>query len=204
MCNRSISTTMYNIRNKIHTWANNTTPFIMQKLRLWISDIVKLEHNYIEVLSDTLNNIAVILCSSISVYHQLWFWILLRRDVLDAILYYNSRWFAPGISVSSTNKIDCHDMAEILLKVALSTITLTHIHTNDIFFEFQQFGRGWQGLIRTEVGFIFTYLLCHSHGEMYSVYFILWNNLNNSSSWIAPPFLMCRASEKREPFWILI
>jgi hypothetical protein len=34
MCNRSISTTMYNIRNKIHTWANNTTPFIMQKLRL--------------------------------------------------------------------------------------------------------------------------------------------------------------------------
>jgi len=28
--------------------------------------------------------------------------------------------------VSFTNKADCHDMAEILLKVGLNTITLTH------------------------------------------------------------------------------
>ena len=35
------------------------------------------------------------------------------------------RWFSPGISLSSTNKTDCHDIAEILLKVALNTITLT-------------------------------------------------------------------------------
>ena len=34
------------------------------------------------------------------------------------------RWFSPGTLVSSTNKIDCHDIAEILLKVALNTITL--------------------------------------------------------------------------------
>ena len=33
------------------------------------------------------------------------------------------RWFSPGIPVSSTNKIDSHDIAEILLKVAISTIT---------------------------------------------------------------------------------
>jgi hypothetical protein len=34
------------------------------------------------------------------------------------------RWFSPGIPVSSTNKIDHHDITEILLKVALNTITL--------------------------------------------------------------------------------
>jgi hypothetical protein len=37
------------------------------------------------------------------------------------------RWFYPGIPVSSTNKIDCHDITEILLKVALNTIKQTQI-----------------------------------------------------------------------------
>jgi hypothetical protein len=32
------------------------------------------------------------------------------------------RWFSPGTPVSSTNKTDCHDIIEILLKVALDTI----------------------------------------------------------------------------------
>ena len=32
------------------------------------------------------------------------------------------RWFPPGTPVSSTNKTDCHDITEILLKVALNTI----------------------------------------------------------------------------------
>ena len=32
----------------------------------------------------------------------------------------------PGTPVSSTNETDCHDITEILLKVALSSITLTH------------------------------------------------------------------------------
>ena len=34
-------------------------------------------------------------------------------------------WFCPGTPVSSTNKTDRHNITEILLKVALSTITLT-------------------------------------------------------------------------------
>jgi hypothetical protein len=34
-------------------------------------------------------------------------------------------WFFPGPPVSSTNKGGCHDIAEILLKVALTTITQT-------------------------------------------------------------------------------
>ena len=33
--------------------------------------------------------------------------------------------FFPGTPVSSTNKTDCHDITEILLKVALNIITLT-------------------------------------------------------------------------------
>jgi hypothetical protein len=31
-------------------------------------------------------------------------------------------WFSPGITASSTTKTGCHDIAEILLKVALNTI----------------------------------------------------------------------------------
>ena len=34
-------------------------------------------------------------------------------------------WFSPGTLVSSTDKTYRHDIAEILLKVALNTITLT-------------------------------------------------------------------------------
>ena len=33
--------------------------------------------------------------------------------------------FSPGTPVSSTNKIDCHDITEILLKVPLNTIKST-------------------------------------------------------------------------------
>ena len=35
------------------------------------------------------------------------------------------RWFCLGTPVSSTNKADRYDIAEILLKVAFNTITLT-------------------------------------------------------------------------------
>jgi hypothetical protein len=33
------------------------------------------------------------------------------------------RWFSPGTPVTSINKTDCHIINEILLKVALNTIT---------------------------------------------------------------------------------
>jgi hypothetical protein len=32
------------------------------------------------------------------------------------------QWFSPGTPVSSPNKTDCHDITEILLKVALNKI----------------------------------------------------------------------------------
>jgi hypothetical protein len=37
------------------------------------------------------------------------------------------RWFSPGTPVSSTNRTDRHAIAEILLKVALNTITPTQL-----------------------------------------------------------------------------
>jgi cytochrome c1 len=39
------------------------------------------------------------------------------------------RWFSAGHLVSSTSKTDCHDIAEILLKVALNTIKQTNKQT---------------------------------------------------------------------------
>ena len=54
------------------------------------------------------------------------------RGVLDITLCNNvcqclvaGQWFSPGTLVSTTNETDCHDMTEILLKVALNTLTLT-------------------------------------------------------------------------------
>ena len=60
---------------------------------------------------------------------MLWVWIPLRQYVLDTTLCHKVCQFYP---VSSTNKTDCHDITEILLKVALNIITLpldyTYMH----------------------------------------------------------------------------
>ena len=56
------------------------------------------------------------------------------RGVLDTTLCYKvcqwiatGRWFSLGTIISSTNKIDLHDIAEIVLKVALNTIKPTNL-----------------------------------------------------------------------------
>ena len=43
------------------------------------------------------------------------FWICIKFKIWN-------RWFSPGTPVSSTNKTDRHDIAELFLKVALNTI----------------------------------------------------------------------------------
>jgi hypothetical protein len=57
-----------------------------------------------------------------------WFWKLQKGCTRLAAtspkvyqLLAHGRWFSPGTPVSSTTKTDCHDIAEIQLKVALST-----------------------------------------------------------------------------------
>ena len=61
---------------------------------------------------------------------MLWIWIPLRWSVLDTTLHDKvcqwlaaGLWFSPGTLISSTNKTDCHDISERLLKVALNTMT---------------------------------------------------------------------------------
>jgi hypothetical protein len=44
----------------------------------------------------------------------------------DKVWLATGQWFSPGPLVSSTNKTDCHNIAEILLKVALNTIKQTN------------------------------------------------------------------------------
>jgi hypothetical protein len=68
---------------------------------------------------------------SISVYQPLWGRIPHRRGVLDTTLYdevcqwlATGQWFSPP---SSINKTDRHNITEILSKVALNSITLTHL-----------------------------------------------------------------------------
>jgi hypothetical protein len=49
--------------------------------------------------------------------------------------------------VSSTNKTDCHDITEILLKVALNTINQnhpTHIDADQILMKIEQKMTGWK------------------------------------------------------------
>ena len=51
-------------------------------------------------------------------------------------LLVHGRWFSPGTPASSTTKTGRHDIAEVLLKVALSTInqikSLNHINLYDV------------------------------------------------------------------------
>ena len=72
----------------------------------------------------------------ISVYHHLTFEFesFPCQDVLDTTLWdkvyqwpATGRWYiSPVIPASSSNKADRHDIAEILLKVAINIITLIH------------------------------------------------------------------------------
>ena len=58
-----------------------------------------------------------------------WVWILLKQGVLDTLCdkvrqwLAAGQWFSQGMFVSSNDKIDRRDIAEILLKVVLNTIT---------------------------------------------------------------------------------
>ena len=77
--------------------------------------------------------IYIYLCNQCLSSLMLWVRILLRRGVLDTTLCNKvcqwlaaSWWFYPGAPFSFTNKTD-HDISEILLKLALNTLTLTLI-----------------------------------------------------------------------------
>jgi hypothetical protein len=85
-------------------------------------------YNYIHVCNQFISSLT------------LWVRIPLRRGVLDTTLcdkvrqlLATDRWFSPGTSVSSINKTDRQFITEILLKVALNTITLTRYEERQYF-----------------------------------------------------------------------
>ena len=50
----------------------------------------------------------------------------------DSQLHAAGRWQSPSIPISFTNETDCHDITEILLKVALNTTTQTLTFFSDV------------------------------------------------------------------------
>ena len=42
------------------------------------------------------------------------------------------QWFSPSTPFASTNKTVCHDITEILLKVALNMYTIKHLNVDAI------------------------------------------------------------------------
>jgi hypothetical protein len=51
-----------------------------------------------------------------------------QKTLCDKVVWLSAGlWFSPGAPVSSTNKTDCHNIAEILLKVVLKTINQTKL-----------------------------------------------------------------------------
>jgi hypothetical protein len=83
--------------------------------------------DWFRLFNATFNNISVISWQlvAISSYHhsscefkpRSW-WGVLNTTLCDKFC----QWFSPDTLVSSTNKTNCHDITEILLKVALNTI----------------------------------------------------------------------------------
>jgi hypothetical protein len=78
--------------------------------------------------------VGFIITYAISALSPLMLWVRtpLRQGVLDTTLcdkecqwYVTGQWFSPDTPVSSTNKTDRYNIAEILSKVALNTLTLT-------------------------------------------------------------------------------
>jgi hypothetical protein len=89
----------------------------------WISTFLctgEVTSGYFIVINTTFNKM-----SSKCAYSRSW-WGLLDTTLCDKVCQWlvEGRWFSAGSPVTSTNKTDRHDITEILLNVALNTITL--------------------------------------------------------------------------------
>ena len=89
----------------------------------------------------------------------LWVWIPLMASVLDTTLCDKvCQWlaagqgFSPGNPVSSINKTDRHDIAEILLKVALNTINRANLKLKEKFEDI----KGWSETVNWRTDNIMT------------------------------------------------
>ena len=89
------------------------------------------------------------------------------------------QWFSPGTPVSLHNKTDHHDITEILFKVALSTITITH-RNEGVIGELEQLfltttGKLWRVHLDDKFSLIhimqYTYLFLEIYGSAGSMHF---------------------------------
>jgi len=132
------------------------------------------------VLNTTLSNISVVgrgkgpswscsytswiynyLCNQRLSLSTLWVRTPLNRGVLDTTLCDNvchwlaaDRLFSPGTPVSSTNKTDRHDINEILLNMALNTITIIPISFKVVYFKHAMFQQIWYWLSVSKLCYI--------------------------------------------------
>jgi hypothetical protein len=75
----------------------------------------------------------------------------------------HGRWFSPGTPASSTTKIGRHDIAEILLKVALKHQKSNQIKNHLTMRTAANYIRGCRGCDRMVVGFRTTYAISAYH-----------------------------------------
>jgi hypothetical protein len=75
------------------------------------------------------------------------------------------QWFSPDTQISYTNKTDCHDITEILLKVALSTIKQTN---QRIFFHNFDILLKGKPVLRQNIIF-FSHYFCIYRTKLYTV-----------------------------------
>ena len=101
------------------------------------------------------------LCNQHLSLSTLWVRTPLNRGVLDTTLCDNvchwlaaDRLFSPGTPVSSTNKTDRHDINEILLNMALNTITIIPISFKVVYFKHAMFQQIWYWLSVSKLCYI--------------------------------------------------
>ena len=75
-----------------------------------------------------------------------WIWLAAASDKVYQLLAHG-RWFSPGIPASSTTKTGRHDIAEILLKVALNTNFCLEIKKINL----SKFMYSWRTVVHTNV-----------------------------------------------------
>ena len=71
--------------------------------------------------------------------------------------------FSPGTPVSCTNKTDRHDITEILLKVALNTITLTPLMYSRVYFQIHIPKLYYTGPTSTVMWIVLSFLECQKY-----------------------------------------
>jgi hypothetical protein len=131
------------ITMRVLTILYNINPYEMVLKSMWKKyiKVISYHHQPLQLIYSTTSLVLFLYCSS-GIFNYLcnqclsplilWVRIQFMQGELDTTLCDKvCQWlvsgllFSPGTLVSSTNKTDCHDITEMLLKVALKTINIT-------------------------------------------------------------------------------